>query len=59
MGATIEIDDELMGKAMSLSGLTTKSETVEEARRLLVRLKPLEAIRSTAASSRGTAIWKP
>ena len=39
MRTNIEIDDELIGKAMSLSGLTTKRETVEEALRLLVRLK--------------------
>ena len=46
MRTNIDIDDELIGKAMSLSGLTTKRETVEEALRLLVRLKSQEAIRS-------------
>ncbi len=54
MRTNIEIDDELIGKAMSLSGLTTKRETVEEALRLLVRLKSQEAIRSY----RGKLAWE-
>jgi Arc/MetJ family transcription regulator len=54
MRTNIEIDDELIGKAMSLSGLTTKRETVEEALRLLVRLKSQEAIRSY----RGKLTWE-
>jgi Arc/MetJ family transcription regulator len=35
----IEIDDELMGEAMRLTGLKTKKAVVEEALRHLVRLK--------------------
>ena len=54
MRTNIDIDDELIGKAMSLSGLTTKRETVEEALRLLVRLKSQEAIRSY----RGKILWE-
>ena len=54
MRTNIEIDDELIGKAMSLSGLATKRETVEEALRLLVRLKSQEAIRSY----RGKLPWE-
>jgi Arc/MetJ family transcription regulator len=54
MRTNIEIDDELIGKAMSLSGLTTKRETVEEALRLLVRLKSQEAIRRY----RGKLAWE-
>ncbi len=54
MRTNIEIDDELIGKAMSLSGLPTKRETVEEALRLLVRLKSQEAIRSY----RGKLAWE-
>ena len=46
MRTNIEIDEELITKAMSLSGLSTKRETVEAALRLLVRLKSQEAIRS-------------
>ena len=53
MRTNIEIDPELIAKAMSLSGLTTKRETVEEALRLLVRLKSQEAIRDY----RGKLAW--
>jgi Arc/MetJ family transcription regulator len=54
MRTNIEIDDELIRKAMSLSGLGTKRETVEEALRLLVRLKSQEAIREF----RGKLAWE-
>lgn len=37
MRTNIDIDDELMAQAMSVSGKKTKKETVEEALRLLVR----------------------
>lgn len=53
MRTNIEIDNDLIAKAMSLSGLTTKRETVEEALRLLVRLKSQEAIRGF----RGRLAW--
>jgi len=42
MGATrtnIAIDDELMSKAMAATGLRTKKAVVEEALKLLVRLR--------------------
>jgi Arc/MetJ family transcription regulator len=50
----IEIDDELMAKAMSLSGLKSKRETVEAALALLVRLKSQDAIRA----ARGKLQWE-
>jgi Arc/MetJ family transcription regulator len=54
MRTNIEIDDELMAKAMSLSGLKSKRETVEAALALLVRLKSQEAIRA----ARGKLRWE-
>ena len=39
MRTNIEIDDKLMAEAQKLSGLATKKQTVEEALRLLVRLR--------------------
>jgi Arc/MetJ family transcription regulator len=39
MRTNIEIDDELMSRAMQAAGLPTKRATVEEALRLLVRLR--------------------
>ena len=53
MRTNIEIDNDLIAKAMSLSGLSTKRETVEEALRFLVRLKSQEAIRGF----RGKLAW--
>lgn len=50
----IDIDDDLMTKAMSLSGHKTKRETVEAALELLVRLKSQEAIRA----ARGKLCWE-
>ena len=47
MHTNIEIDDELMARAMRLSGVTTKRAAVEEALRLLVRIREqAEAARS-------------
>ncbi len=54
MRTNIEIDDELMTRAMSLSGHMTKKETVEAALQLLVRLKSQEAIRA----ARGKLRWE-
>jgi Arc/MetJ family transcription regulator len=45
MRTNIDIDDELMAKAMNATGLTTKRETVEAGLRLLVKLKGQERIR--------------
>lgn len=39
MRTTIEIDDALMAEAQKASGLTTKKQTVEQALRLMVRLR--------------------
>ena len=54
MRTNIEIDDELMAKAMTLSGCQTKRETVEAALALLVRLKSQEKIRA----ARGKLKWE-
>lgn len=54
MRTNIEIDDELMQKAMAATGATTKKATVVEALRLVVQLKQQgEAIRSLW----GVATW--
>jgi Arc/MetJ family transcription regulator len=50
----IEIDDDLMDKAMKASGLATKRETVEAGLRLLVQLKRQQGIRSY----RGQLRWE-
>ena len=39
MRTTIEIDDDLMAEAQKASGQVTKKQTVEQALRLLVRLR--------------------
>lgn len=54
MRTNIEIEDELMRKAMRLSGLTTKRETVETGLRLLVLMKQQERIRR----ARGKLRWE-
>ena len=54
MRTNIDIDDELMTKAMTLSGHKTKRETVEAALALLVRLKSQEQIRA----ARGKLRWE-
>ena len=46
MRTNIEIDEKLMGRAMALSGKSTKKAVVEEALRLTVQLKrQTEALR--------------
>ena len=45
MRTNIEIDDELMSEAMKSSGALTKKAAVEEALRLLVRIRAQESIR--------------
>ncbi len=54
MRTNIEIDDDLMERAMRASGRRTKRETVEEALELLVRLRSQEAVRSL----RGKIEWQ-
>jgi Arc/MetJ family transcription regulator len=39
MRTNIEIDDDLMKEAQKVSGQTTKKQTVEEALRLMIRLR--------------------
>lgn len=45
MRTNIEIDDDLMDQAMTAAGTATKKATVEEALRLLVRLRAQRSIR--------------
>ena len=52
MRTNIDIDDKLMGKAMKVTGLSTKRETVEEGLKLLVRMGEQEA-RNLASDSYG------
>ncbi|MGO9062469.1 MAG: type II toxin-antitoxin system VapB family antitoxin [Candidatus Binataceae bacterium] len=54
MRTKIGIDDRLMKQAMRAFGAATKRETVEIARRLLVRLKRQERIRRF----RGNLVWE-
>jgi len=54
MRTNIDIDDKLMGKAMKVTGLSTKRETVEEGLKLLVRMGEQEAIRR----ARGKYQWQ-
>ncbi len=54
MRTNIVIDDELMAEAQRLAGITTKRETVDQALRLLVRLKRQEAARDL----RGALDWQ-
>jgi Arc/MetJ family transcription regulator len=44
MRTNIEIDDDLMARAVELSGLKTKRATVEQGLRLLIKLKEQERI---------------
>lgn len=39
MRTNIEIDDALMAEAQKLTGIATKKQTVEEALRLMIRLR--------------------
>jgi Arc/MetJ family transcription regulator len=54
MRTNIEIDDELMARAMQAAGKSTKKETVEEALELLVRMRAQQALRSL----RGKIEWE-
>jgi Arc/MetJ family transcription regulator len=54
MRTNIVIDDQLMDQALTLSGLKTKKETVEEALRLLISLKSQAKIRNF----RGKLNWE-
>lgn len=54
MRTNIVIDDDLMRRALKLSGLKTKRATVEEGLRLLVRLNRQKRIRGL----RGKLEWE-
>ena len=54
MRTNIDIDDELMSRALAASGLRTKKAVVEEALKLLVRLRSQEKIRDL----RGKIQWE-
>jgi Arc/MetJ family transcription regulator len=54
MRTNIVIDDRLMSQALSVSGLKTKKETVEEALKLLISLRSQARIRSF----RGKLSWE-
>ena len=46
MPTNIEIDDALMAEAQKASGQPTKKQTVEQALRLLIKLRQQEDVRS-------------
>ncbi|UYN97052.1 MAG: type II toxin-antitoxin system VapB family antitoxin [Enhydrobacter sp.] len=46
MRTNIDIDDKLMAEAQKVSGIATKKQTVEEALRLMVRLRRQQEVRS-------------
>ena len=50
MRTNIEIEDELIQKALSLSGLKTKRAAVEAGLRLLIRVKEQEEILNLAGN---------
>lgn len=52
MRTNIVIDDELMRRALALSGARTKREAVETALKLLVRLKEQERLRAARGQLR-------
>lgn len=54
MRTNIVIDDELMGKAMLLTGIKTKKEVVEEALRVLIR----QSEQKTILGLRGKIKWE-
>jgi len=54
MRTNVVLDEELMEKAMRYTGLTTKRAVIEEALRLLVRLKSQEEV----LNLRGKLHWQ-
>ena len=46
MRTNIDIDDALMAEAQKVSGQPTKKQTVEEALRLMIRLRQQQDVRS-------------
>ena len=58
MRTNVVLDDKLVEEAMRYSGLTTKRAVIEEALRLLVRLKSQEEA-ACADNCTGKATWRP
>ena len=56
MRTTIEIDDALMAEAQKASGNRNKKQTVEEALRLMVRLRGQQEVGALSANTAGAAI---
>lgn len=54
MRTTIVINDQLMNEAFAISGLKTKKEIVEEALKVLIKMKRQSSIRSF----RGKLNWE-
>lgn len=54
MRTIVEIDDELLARAMRAVGIATKRATVEEGLRLLIRQSEPQAMRSL----RGKVAWE-
>jgi Arc/MetJ family transcription regulator len=54
MRTNIEIDDALMAEAQRASGLTSKKQTVEEALRLMIRLRREKEV----GAARGKYRWR-
>jgi len=54
MRANVDFDADLVAEAMKLTGLATKRAVIEEALRLLIRLKRQEQVRAL----RGQLHWK-
>ncbi|WP_033922109.1 type II toxin-antitoxin system VapB family antitoxin [Sphingomonas sp. 37zxx] len=54
MRTNVEIDDELMAKAMAASEATTKREVIDEALRTYVRLKNQRSL----LALKGTVKWE-
>ena len=54
MQTNVVIDDTLMERALTLSGLQSQREAIEEGLRLLVRLKEQERLRTV----RGKLYWE-
>jgi Arc/MetJ family transcription regulator len=54
MRTNIDIDDELMARAMAATDSATKKAVVEQGLQMLVQLKAQEALRAL----RGTVVWR-
>jgi Arc/MetJ family transcription regulator len=56
MRTNIEIDDRLMADAQKVSGHATKKQTVEEALRLMIRLRWQQEVGAAFGKFRGVVI---